>query len=38
MAKQHHQLNGREFEQTLGESEDREAWYATVFGVAKSLT
>ena len=29
----HHQLNGLEFEQTLG---DREAWHAVVHGVAKS--
>ena len=30
----HHQHNGREFEQTLGESE-RETWCAAVHGVTK---
>ena len=37
----HHQLNGHEFEQTLGESEivkDREAWCAAVLGFAKIQT
>ena len=34
----HHWLNGHEFEQTLGDSEDREAWCATAHGVAKSQT
>ena len=29
---------GYEFEQTLGDSEDREAWRAAVNGVAKSRT
>ena len=33
----HHRLNGHEFEQSLGDSEDREAWHA-VHGVAKSRT
>ena len=33
MVRQHHQLNGHEFEQTLGNSEDREAWRAAVHGV-----
>ena len=28
----HYQLNGHEFEQTPGESEDREAWCAAVHG------
>ena len=32
----HHQLNGHEFEQTSGDSKDREAWCAAVHGVAKS--
>ena len=31
----HHQLNGHEFEQTLGDSE-REAWSAAVHGVIES--
>ena len=34
----HHQLNGHEFEQTLGDSEDREAWHAAVHRVAESVT
>ena len=33
----HSQLNGHEFEQTLG-VKGREAWRAAVHGVAKSLT
>ena len=32
----HHQLNGHEFEQTLGDLKDREAWCAAVHGVIKS--
>ena len=32
----HHQLNGHEFEQTLGNNEGREAWRAAVHGVTKS--
>ena len=32
----HHQLNGHEFEQTLRVVEDREAWNASVHGVAES--
>ena len=32
----HHQLNGHEFEQTPGDSKDREAWFAAVHGVVKS--
>ena len=32
----HHWLNGHEFEQALGLVMDREAWRATVYGVAKS--
>ena len=34
----HHQLNGYQFEQTLGDSKDREAWHAAVHRVAKSQT
>ena len=34
----HHQLNGREFEQTPGDSEEQEAWRVTVHGVAESNT
>ena len=33
----HSQLNGHEFEQTLG-VKGREAWHAAVHGVTKSLT
>ena len=32
----HHQLNGHECEQTLGENEGQEAWYASVQEVTKS--
>ena len=32
----HHRLNGHEFEQIF--VMDREAWYAAVYGVAKSPT
>ena len=38
MAGWHHQLNGREFEQTLVIVKDREAWCAAVHGAAKSQT
>ena len=31
----HHQLNGHEFEKTLGVGDDREAWHAAVHGVAE---
>ena len=34
----YHQLNGHAFEQTLGDSESREAWHAPVHGVAKNQT
>ena len=34
----HHRLNGHGFEWTLGVSDDREAWRAVVYGVAKSRT
>ena len=34
----HHWLNGHEFEQTPGDSEDREAWLAAVHGITKSWT
>ena len=30
MVKQHHRLSGHEFEQTLGDMKNREAWYAAV--------
>ena len=38
MVEWHHQLNGREFEQTWGDREGREAWHAAVHGVAKNWT
>ena len=34
----HHQLNGHEFELTLGVGDGQEAWCAAVHGVAKSRT
>ena len=34
----HHWLNGHEFEQTPGDSEDREAWLAAVHGITESWT
>ena len=34
----YHQLNGREFEQTPGDSEGPEAWRSAVHGIAKSQT
>ena len=36
MVGRHDPLNGHEFEQTLGDSLDGEAWHAVVQGVAKS--
>ena len=38
MAGEHHWFNEHEFEQILGNSETREAWFATVHGVSKSQT
>ena len=38
MVGRHHQLNGREFEQSLGDMKAREAWSAAVHGVTKSQT
>ena len=35
MVRWHHQLNGHESEQIPGDSEDREAWRATVLRVTK---
>ena len=35
---QNQRLNGHEFEQTPGVSDDREPWRAAVQGVAKSQT
>ena len=32
----HHRLNGHEFDQALGDGEDREAWHAAVHRVAES--
>jgi len=34
----HHQLNGHECEQTLGDSKDRGAWHVAVHGITKSQT
>ena len=32
----HHRLKGHEFEQTLADVTDGEAWHAAVYGVANS--
>ena len=34
----HHRLNGREFEQTPGDSEEQKAWQVTVLEDAESDT
>ena len=34
----HHQPYGHEFEQALGVGDGQEAWYAAVYGVARSQT
>ena len=34
----HHQLNGHEFKQTLGDGKDREGWRAAVHGVTMHQT
>ena len=34
----HHQLDGHEFEQTLGVGEGREAWHAAVHGAMRNWT
>ena len=38
MVRYHHKHNGRENEQTLGDSEGQGAWHAAFHGVAKSQT
>ena len=38
MVRQYHQLNGHEFEQTLGDSEGQGSWQAVVRGILKSQT
>ena len=38
MARQHHQLNGRKFEQTPGHGGGQGTWHAAVQGVTKSWT
>ena len=38
MTRWHDWLNGHEFEQTLGDSEDKEAWCAAVHSIAKKWT
>ena len=38
MAGWHHQLAGRQFEQTPGVHDGQEAWRAVIHGIAKSWT
>ena len=38
MAGWHQQLNGHEFEQTPGDSEEQKAWRPAVHGITKSQT
>ena len=38
MVGRHHRLDGHEFGQAPGGSDDREGWHAAVHGVAKSHT
>ena len=38
MAGWHHQLDGHEFELTLGDGDGQEAWCAVIHWVAKSWT
>ena len=38
VVRQHHRLKGHEFEQTLEDMKDREAWHAAVHEVTKSRT
>ena len=38
MVEWHHRLNGHEFEQTLGDNKDREAWCVKDHGLLKSWT
>ena len=38
MVREHHQLNGHEFDQTPGAKKDSEAWHAAVHGFPKSET
>lgn len=35
---EHHQLNGREFEQTVGDAGGRGAWHTAVHAATKSQT
>ena len=36
MVRWHHQFNGHEFEQTLGDNEGQGTWHAAVHGLEKS--